>query len=400
MNLFVVLLSISLVSAPPAVFTARTVDGRQVHGTLSGWDEQAIALKDGDQLHRLPLDQLLSMSPAKASVVSTPDTVWVTLIDGSAIAAESYMAEAHAATATTTRTGILNLPSASVDHVRFRSASPNVEKRWEEILEEETDQDLLVIANGDSLDYLGGIVRAVREQEIDFDLDGDILPIRRSKVFGIRYYRSHRPQTHEPIARLVDDSGSRWSLVRLGFTESDGTLVMDTPLDLRVTLPLDAIARVDFAGSGLVYLSSLTADSSRWTPYFGQKAGMPSLEMLYRPRRNTALDSSPIVLDGNQYPHGLALHTRTEMTYRLTEPFERFQALAGIDDRLRPGGNVALKILGDDRVLYDATIAGTHPALPIDIDLKGVRTLTIEADFGADLDVSDHLILAEARLLK
>jgi hypothetical protein len=390
----------SFVSAPPPVFTARTIDGRQVHGTLRGWDERAIALKDGEELHRLPLDQLRSMSRAEGSVVSTPDTVWVTLRDGSVIAAESYMAEARAASATTSRTGILNLPSASVDHVRFRAASPALEKRWKEILEEEIDQDLLVIANGDSLDYLGGIVRAVREQEIDFDLDGDMLPVRRSKVFAVRYYRRGGQQSHEPIAQLVDDAGSKWSLLRAAFTASDGTLVIDTPLELHVTLPLDAIARVDFAGSSLVYLSSLTADSSRWTPYFGQKAGMPSLEMLYRPRRNTALDSSPLVLDGVQYTHGLALHTRTEMTYRLTEPFERFQALAGIDDRLRPGGNVALTLLGDDRVLYDATIAGTHPAQPIDVDLKGVRTLTIIADFGADLDVSDHLILAEARLLK
>jgi hypothetical protein len=88
------------------------------------------------------------------------------------------------------------------------------------------------------------------------------------------------------------------------------------------------------------------------------------------------------------------------MTYRLDEPFERFHAMAGIDDRLRPRGNIELRILGDDRVLYHATIAGTDAARPIDISLKGVRTLTIVVDFGSDLDVGDHLILAEAKLLK
>ncbi len=112
------------------------------------------------------------------------------------------------------------------------------------------------------------------------------------------------------------------------------------------------------------------------------------------------LDSSPIMLDGVQYDRGLAIHSRTEMTYRLPEPFERFQALAGIDDRLRPRGNVLLKILGDDRLLYEATIAGTDSSQPIDVSLKGVKTLTIVADFGSDLDLGDHLILAEAKLLK
>ena len=401
MNVFLVLLATSLVSTAPPVFTAKTVDGRQVRGTLSKWDEQALTLREGDRLQRLPQEQLLSVVPGKTTTTApASNTVWVTLIDGSVIAAQSYLAEAKSATVSTSRTGILSLPPASVDHVRFRDISPEQAQRWNEILQQGTDQDMLVIASGETLDYLGGVVRAVREQEIDFELEGDVLAVRRTKVFGIRYYRANRQQAAKPLARLTDDVGSKWSLQQVTLSEPEGTILAETSEGLRVTLSLEAVARIEFAGVGLVFLSDLTPDSCHWTPYFGQDASVPSREKLYRPRRDTALDSSPIVLDGIQYDRGLTLHSRTEIAYRLPEPFERFQAKVGIDDRLRPGGNVQFRILGDERVLYDTTISGTDSAVPVDISLEGVKTLTIVADFGSNLDVSDHLILAEAKLLK
>ncbi len=401
MNLSLVRLSVSLVTAPPPVFTAHTVDGRQIRGTLSEWDEQSLVLMDGDRQQRLSLDRLLSVAPSQtSSAAPASDTVWIALSDASVIAAELYLGDSKEAKATTIRTSTLVLPSASIDHVRFRQGSPVLQKRWKEILELETDQDLLVVAAGDTLDYLDGIIRNVRELEIDFELDGDVMPVRRSKVFGIRYYRPNGQEPSKPLARLTDDAGSTWSVQRISISESDDQIGVETPLGIGLTLPLEAVARIDFAGVGLVFLSDLTADSYRWTPYFGLSGSVPSLETLYRPRRDTTLDSSPIVLDGVHYERGLALHSRTEMTYRLTEPFDRFQALAGIDDRLRPRGDVVLRILGDDRVLYDGTITGTHPSQPIEVSLKGVRTLTIVADFGSDLDVGDHLILAEAKLLK
>ena len=138
------------------------------------------------------------------------DRIWVTLTDGSVVAATSYLADANEAKAATARMGIVSLPRASVDHVRFRPAPPALQKRWQEILEEDADQDLLVIGTGESLDYLAGIVRSAREQEIDFDLDGEVLPVRRGKVFGIRYYRPQRQEGREP--KESQGGRLRWTL--------------------------------------------------------------------------------------------------------------------------------------------------------------------------------------------
>jgi hypothetical protein len=47
-----------------------------------------------------------------------------------------------------------------------------------------------------------------------------------------------------------------------------------------------------------------------------------------------------------------------------------------------------------------ATCWGPSRPAQIEADLAGVVELKILVDFGADLDIGDHLILAEAKLLK
>ncbi len=400
MNVLAALLAASLVAAPPE-FTAKTIDGRQIRGTLSGWEENALVFRTGQKDEKIALGQLLSVAPSQAAAPSPPaSTIWVTLTDGSVIAARSCLAESAEITVTATRPQSLKLPRDSVSHVGFREATPALEERWKEILDRPADQDLLVVVSGETLDYLEGIVRAVREEHVDFEVDGDVVPVRRTKVFAVRYYHPKSVEDSEQVARIRDDAGSTWAARRVEISPSGDQLEVESLAGVHVSLPLQAVADIEFAASGLVFLSDLKADSSQWTHYFGRETSLPSLERLYRPRSNTALDNGPLVLDGVSYKRGLALHSRTEMTYRLAEPFKRFQALAGIDDRLRPQGNVDLKILGDDRILFQAAIAGTDPSQPIDVSLQGVKSLTIVVDFGSDLDVGDHLILAEAKLLK
>ena len=55
--------------------------------------------------------------------------------------------------------------------------------------------------------------------------------------------------------------------------------------------------------------------------------------------------------------------------------------MAGIDDDVRPLGNVRLQILGDGKTLLDANIAGSEKdpklTLAISLDVSGVRRLVL-----------------------
>lgn len=388
-----------LLAADPAVFNARTIDGRQLSGVLAEWGGDSIRLASGDSGQTLSLSELSELAPAGEQLPGPhDDSLRVALVDGSVVAATSFALAADKASLATASFRQLELPAASVDYVRFHPIAPAVEKQWQGILQAETDGDMLIVGKDQSLDYLRGVVRAVDAETVEFQLDGEAVPVKLSKILAIRFYRPMKPAGGEVIARLHDADGSLWAVRSASLAA--GRLHCRTPLGLSLDFPLEAIRRVEFAAANLVYLSDLTPQSTAWTPYFGPSAEMPALGRFFRPRSNTTLSSAPIVLDGAEHRHGLALHSRTEITYRLNEPFTRLQALAGIDDRLRPRGNVHLKILGDGRVLFEGDVLGTQPARTIEADLTGVVELTILVDFGADLDIGDHLILAEAKLLK
>jgi len=399
MNLVLAITSAWLLAADPAVFSARTVDGRQLRGVLSAWSGEALTLDSGESRQTIPLSELTELASAAAGEPAGGDgAIRVALVDGSMVAASSFAIGAESATLYALGSRQFELPAAAVEHVRFRPIAPPLEKQWQAILRAETDQDMLVLGKEHALDYLRGVVRSVDDQTIEFQVEGETLPVKRDKVAAIRFYRPARPASGAVLARLHDAKGSLWAVhsARL----SAGRLDCRTPAGLAFEIPLESICRIEFAAEMLVYLSDLEPHSHTWTPYFGMAAEMPALARFFRPRRNTTLYSAPLVLDGVEHRHGLALHSRTELTYRLGEPFRRLQALAGIDDRLRPRGSVHLEILGDGRVLFAGDVLGTEPARPIEADLAGVVELKILVDFGADLDIGDHLILAEAKLLK
>ncbi len=106
------------------------------------------------------------------------------------------------------------------------------------------------------------------------------------------------------------------------------------------------------------------------------------------------------MIGGKTYAKGLALYSRTEMTYRLPAGAKKFTAFAGIDDCVRDVGGVRLEISADGKKLFDKSISGGDAPADIDLDVSGAKRLSILVDYGTGLDAGDYLDLAEARILK
>ena len=294
---------------------------------------------------------------------------------------------------------VVDLPAAGIAAVRLRGQGDRLAGDWQRILGMEVDTDLLVVRKGDdaAVDYHRGVLRDVTDEIVHFELDGDVLPVKRTKVHGLVYYRPAGGAAAKSVCRLTDTSGSRWSVAKLSLAEG---LQWTTCGGLTIARGLDAVTQMDFSGGKVVFLSDLKPESVAFTPYFGTAENVPVLAGFRAPRRDKNLQHEPLRLDKKEYGKGLALHSRTEVVYRLPDRFRRFKAVAGIDDGVRPQGNVRLVVSGDDRVLLETSVAGTDPPKPIDLDLTGVRRLRILVDFGENFDVADHLDLCEARVSK
>ena len=395
--MYALLLAVMLTAAAPEL-EVRTSDGRTMVGLIVELDSEKVTLRTADGPVSVGIDKLMTISAKQKpdSSVSDPGA-WIELTDGSSLVVQEFTVADGRARITIAENQVIEAPVAVIATVRLAAQSEDVATEWTRLVNMDFDGDILVVRKDQTIDYHKGLLGDVTEKVVQFDLDGQLLPIKRPKVHGLIYHRPAGGQLPEAICRITDASGSRWPVRSMAMPDN---LKWTTPAGVTVTQPLASVVQIDFSHGKIVQLGDLQPESVTWTPYFGSDKKIPVIEKFYAPRKDKSLESGPLKLAGKTYAKGLSLHSRTKVVYRLPGRFSRFRATAGIDDGVRPHGHLRLIIRGDDRVLLQEGFSGADPPKPIDLDLTGVRRLIIEVDFGEKLDVADHLDLCEARILK
>ncbi len=389
------IVAILLIGAMPP-FQAQTLDGRSVAGTLTALSAERATIATNKGPVELPVEKLLFLT-AKRPPRDGGIAITIELSDGSVVRAKQYTMTTKEARITLGNGAIVVAPADAIRMVRLQQGRAAASAEWDRLTATKVDSDMLIVLSGDAVDYHKGVLGEVTDEVVHFSLEGESLPVKRAKLLGFVRHQAKEMETSAAVCRISDASGSKWAArtVRLG-----KELQWTTPAGLTVSAPLEAIAEIDFSKGKLAYLSDLKPERVAWTPYFGGRQVPPALQDFYGPRFDRGFQTADLRLAGHEYSKGLALHSRTELVYRLPERYARLKATAGIDDAARPRGKVRLVIRGDDRVLFDATLSGTEPARELDIDLTDVRRVTILADFGATPPVDDLLLLCEARVLK
>jgi hypothetical protein len=396
--MWTLLLSVGLLAAPPAV-EVQSLDGTVMAGGLLELGDKGIKLATERGPVVLEIGKLAGIWPKGVPGGAAPaPAVWLELVDGSSPVGSAYTATEGRARLTLPGGEVLDLATQDVRWVRFQPLTGAAAGQWARILGMDAKSDLLIVKAGEGIDYHKGLLRDVSAETVKFELDGDVLPISRSKVLGLAYYHPAGREMPPSLGTLGETSGATWAVrtIQLAGEKIEWT----TPTGLKLARLATAITRIDFSKGKIAYLSDLEPESVEWTPYVRLGKDFPARAESAAPRRDRSRDAGPLVLDGKSYTKGLGLSSRTLVVYRLPERFSRLVATAGIDDRVRPLGHVRLVIRGDDKTLLETTVAGTEPARPLSLDVSGVRRLSILVDFGEDLDVADYLDLGDAKLVK
>jgi hypothetical protein len=123
---------------------------------------------------------------------------------------------------------------------------------------------------------------------------------------------------------------------------------------------------------------------------------------VFKVSRQPPLGADAFRLAGKRYDSGLALHSPATLVYRVPEGFRKLHAVAGVDDSVIAPGHFVLQILGDGKVLARHEFHGSEQRGPvtIDLDLAGVRRISIVVDPADGQDIGDQLNLCDARLTK
>ena len=405
MHAILPLMVLSALAAAPR-FDVQSLDGSRVSGRLVRWDAAQLVIEEGATGPvALNAEKLASVVPRNPPAAAAKPAVWVDLVDGSQLAAAEYTVEKGRARIALATSEILEIPTAQIDAVRLQSASEATALEWSRIRGKKVRGDVLVTGNSNAIDYHQGAIEDVSDQKVRFLLDGQPLGVKRAKVFGLIYFHATAAAAPECSYMIVDSAGSRWAAVSLVLREDK--IEFTSPGGRTTSRGLDQIAKVDLSCGKIVYVSDLKADVETFTPCPFTVTGtdLAGRVEFSRARRDQNLESNSLQIHGQKYRRGLALRSRSELAWTLPGKFSRLEGVAGIDDYVRPLGNVRLQIVGDGKTLLDINVAGNekdpkNDPRPISLDVSGVRRLVLIVDSQGNFGTGDHLDLGNLRLIK
>ncbi len=389
--LLVLLLAVAAAEASAPQVELRTLNGEQIVGKLQTLTPDRVVVETDAGPRELPADRLLSLAPAQAPAVpAAAPPVVVELAGGSRLLASDYAVSGKQARVFSPG-GELPIDLAQITSVQFAPTGPDFDAVWKAAVADATPEDRLVVKKKDGFDFLTGVVQDIGAQELQFNL-GTVRPVKRERVAGIVYFRAAGQPT-KAAGRVLDASGSLWAATRVEL--ADDQLRLEVAGQTRA-LPWNEVRSIDFSAGKIQPLGE--PETKEWTPFLGTAADLGGLAALFAPRVNTSFDGGPLLLGGKEHSQGLALRSRSRVTYRLPPGARRFQATAGIDDRYAARGHVVLRVQADGRTLFDEPVVGGAAPKALDLDVTGARRLEIVVDFGEGGDLADHLNLCEARV--
>lgn len=303
--------------------------------------------------------------------------------------------------------------------------------------------DSLVVGKPGALDVYEGIVMEVGPETVTFQVDGETLPVPRRKVYGLLFHAIERsPATStDVLGTLKLWNGTAVSLRSMRFEKEDDRLSWISVSNVSSGSFLNEIDEIDFDRQSTWFLFDATpkqveqsllfeweqnvsksGSSKSDTPLnvlrdfrtkkmFAATGSEGDLPVLVPPglgkNRDSKISDNPIPglsgvrLDGVFYEKGLTVSPKTVLEYAVPESFTALRGTVGVDDRLRPAGQVRLLIQADDQLLFERIFRGDHSAETIGFDLpQNASVLTITVDFVPGSVESTPLSFGDLKLIK
>ena len=116
-------------------------------------------------------------------------------------------------------------------------------------------------------------------------------------------------------------------------------------------------------------------------------------------KANREIAAGPLSIHGEKFADGVGTHATSKFRVRLDGQAARFTAEVGVDDSAADQGSVEFVVVGDRKILWrSGVLKGGDPAKPLNVDLKGVKILTLRVTDGGDGESNDHADWADAKI--
>jgi alpha-galactosidase len=120
-----------------------------------------------------------------------------------------------------------------------------------------------------------------------------------------------------------------------------------------------------------------------------------------KPQADKSVTEKALTIAGKQFERGLGTHADGVVRIDLKGGAERFSALVGVDDAAASKqASIVFKVVADHRTVFKSAVMKLGDAAqPIDLDVRGIKTLLLLSDSAGDGTGYDHADWAEAKLV-
>ncbi len=250
---------------------------------------------------------------------------------------------------------------------------------------------LLARAKDGEVVAIAGVVEGAKANRLTFLYQGKGRSLPLKQVEGLILASRPPPKPPTEVRPTFAMAGGivvsgRWAAIEAA------TWQVEAPWGQMMKLPAAQVRGVRFRGGRMDYLSDLEPSQVEETPYFGRRSPY---------RRDVDLAGAPLRLDGQAIAKGLAVHSRTALTYDLDRRYATFEALVGFDDAGKKKGRVDCRVLVDGKEVYaNPDLRADAPPVRLSLPVAGAQQLRLVVDFGPDEDTGDRVIWANARLFR
>ena len=377
-----------------------TVDARTLSGRLVSVSAETITLatEAGTQsVRRADVAQIFLLddkAPPPPDCLARAGATVVVTAAGDALPADDLKLSADRLTFSNPTLGATSVPVAQTTaiYLRHASLSPRaIEQRCRRMKVEPGAQDVLLLAKQrDNWLIVRGELGSIDPQSITIRWKDADHTVRRRMVPAIYPAATGRKV---PVCQgvLTGLDGTTVAFTALALNGNDFTL--ELPGIGRRKVSRKAVATITFRSDRVADLASLKPTDVKEYGFF---------DRVFHYRVNRAVGGGALRLGGQTYASGLGLHSFCELSWDLGGAYSSLVARVGIDDAVRPAGNAQLTFLADGKPLTEPLhLTGKDAPQIVRLKLAKARRLTIRVDFGPDgLDVSDHVNIAAARLIK
>ncbi len=391
---WIVGIAVTAMAAAEPEDRVETVDMRSITGRVLSVTPEKVEIVSGGKtlsIRRADVTKIV-LSRADDLMIRKGQTV-VATIGGGLLAAGNLKIVDNNLVFDSPLLGKAKLPvtAASMLYIPTKRRYPlEIRKKIADKQPSETTRDVLFMVSGDSWMTVRGIIEGLDAENVTFNWKGERRLIARKDVSAIRLADiGEKPPA--PAGTILSVRGSRIAFTALSL-KGDKFIVESSSLG-KWKAPRKAVAAVLFHSDRVVNLSDIKPNAVKEYGFFGTA---------FPYRVNLSVGGSKLRIGGKSYATGLGMHSFCELSWDIGGKYGRFVAVIGIDDAVRPAGDASVTFLGDGKVLAGPfRVTGKSEPKVIRFDLSRVRSFTIRVQFGDDkLDVSDHVDIAGARLIK